>query len=278
MSWQKTLPLWMLQICTHNIWSNCLCSFYHFYDTMELMTRATSLYETQLESIDAFSLAAACLLVSFRSLHGGELGVRTLQHLLVNCLQRKTHGNRWKVTFEMISQKLEEMGETLLVRNWRKPIRFAPLSDDRKREQLYLDMLHYINGVPGVVPPKIPGRHSDCISPCLDLAGSKIKWEELDTRSTNIASRIMKGCWTVEDEQICHEAHILYWDKNILHPGVQIVDEDQMTTILNLLKEVLVYRELLPILPQLSWLVPHGPKWIDSCQRVLKGTVDFKDS
>lgn len=266
MSWQKTLPCWMLQICTCNIWSNCLCSFYHFYDTMELMKRATNLYETQLKSIDAFSLAAACLLVSFRRLHGGELGVQTLQHLLVSCLQRKNHDVGWKVTFEMISQKLQEMDETLLVRNWQTPVRFDRLSDDRKDDQLYLDMLHYIDGVPDVVPPKIPGRHAHCISPCLDLAGNKVNWEQLERRSRAIASRIMKDCWTVDDKQICHEAHMLYSGKSILIPGVQIVDDDQMTTILSLLKEVLVFRELLPLLPQLSWLVPHGPKWVDSCQ------------
>ena len=126
-------------------------------------------------------------------------------------------------------------------------------------------MLHYINGVPGVVPPNIPSRHSHCISPCLDLAGSEIKWEQLDGRSSAIASRIMKDCWTDEDKQICHEAHMLYWHKTILSPGVQIVDEAQMATILSLLKEVLVFRELSPILPQLSWLVSHGPKCVASC-------------
>ena len=71
---------------------------------MELMTWATNLYETQPDSIDAFSLAAACLLVSFRRLHGGQLGVQTLQHLLVSCLQRKKHDYGRKVTFEMISR------------------------------------------------------------------------------------------------------------------------------------------------------------------------------
>ena len=267
MSWQKTLPFWMLQICTYNIWSNCLCSFYHFYDTMELMTWATKLYETQLDSIDAFSLAAACLLVSFRRLHGGQLGVQTLQHLLVSCLQRKKHDCGRKVTFEMISRKLEEIDETLLVHYWTNAPRVNLRSDDRKDEQLYLDMLHYINGVCWVVPPNIPSRHSHCISPCLDLAGSEIEWEQLDGRSSAIASRIMNDCWTLEDKQICHEVHILFSHETILRPGVQIVDDEKMTTILSLLKEVLVFRELLPILPQLSWLVPHGPKWGDSCQR-----------
>lgn len=226
---------------------------------MELMRRVLGDDKDPPKSNEAFSLAAACVLVSFSSLHKKESGIQTLQHLLVHRLQGVRCETREKVTFESISQKLDGMDKRLVL-EWQNPHHLDLLNDERSEDRLFLDMLDYADGQINVPPPRVPTLHWLCPSDYFGLAGNKINWEQSEKTSREIVARILNGSCTPIDQQIWQEANILHPCGQVISPGLRVTDDEKMATVYNLFKQALVFRELSSILPQVSRLVSKGPE------------------
>ena len=241
----KALPRWMLQICVVDLWRHCRCGYFHFYDATMLMKRAMEKSRKPLESVEAFSLAAACVLVSFTRLHETTEGRFALQNVLVNRLQRgdldKLHP---KVTFESITRALEGMDEQA-VSEWLNVDRPGQHSDDRTNEGLFLDMLDYIAGNANVIPPAVPTSHFDCMSQDLRRADNAISMERLVEWSEEIVMRVLENNSTVEDQQIWRSTQM----PNPVGSRLRL-KSNALRTMRYHLKEAITLRKLHKLLPQ----------------------------
>ena len=247
----ETFPLrWMLQICKFDVWKNCGCGYFHFYDAAKLMERALEDYKDPLESTASFSLAAACVVCSYLGRHRDEEeGCRVLMLLLVHRLQRvRRNDSRLKVTYSSIERQLNELEARharLVQEHWNSAHFSSPI-EERTDDQLFLDMLDYAEGRTNVSPPPIPSAHSDCPSQHFDLVGHKIDWYQLHQTSQEILSHIQKGCMTDYEKQIALEAAMLSPTGKL-----RAFDCDHTTSI----QEALAFRAIGKFLPHVSCLV-----------------------
>ena len=238
---------WMLQICKLDVWRNCGCGYFHFYDAARLMERALEDYKDPLESTAAFSLAAACVVCSYLSLQRGEEeGGRVLICLLVHRLQRvRMDETCLKVTYSSIERKLNEMDARLVQEHCSSACLTSPI-EGRTDDQIFLDMLDYAEGRTKVSPPPIPSAHLDCPSQHFDLVGHRINWYQLDQTSQTILSHIQKGCMTDYEKQIRLEAEMLT-------PTGKLRDVDWDHT--TLIQQALAFRAIGLFLPHVPCLV-----------------------
>ena len=99
---EKVVKHRLLQICAMEIWRECECGYFHFYNARRLMEEVLKDRKKTLGSSEAYTLGAASILMSFVHLHEMTLAADILLYVLVcllqripgdkNCNSRKYHG------------------------------------------------------------------------------------------------------------------------------------------------------------------------------------------
>lgn len=270
MNWRETLSEWMLQICAVDLWRHCQCGYFHFYDAMLLMKRSVEKSGAALESTEAFSLAAACVLLSFSKLHKKTTGMFALQNVLVHRLQRAELDKLdYKVTFDRITRALERM-DRQVVSEWLDVEQPKQQDDDRTSERLFLDMLDYISGKENVNPPRAPMSHSLCMSEGLCRADDGIKVERLVELSEEIVMRVLENNSTAEDQQIWRKTHMDH--PADLRLRMESSADEVLPPMRYHLKQIIMFRKLHKFLPR---------NFVQVCEelvmRMIEGTFTDKD-
>ena len=67
---EKVVKHRLLQICAMEIWRECECGYFHFYNGTRLVEEVLKDRKKTLGSSEAYTLGAASILISFVHLHG----------------------------------------------------------------------------------------------------------------------------------------------------------------------------------------------------------------
>lgn len=248
MGWKKTVGVWMLQICAMEIWPHCKCGYLYFYDTMMRMERALADTCLTPSNAEIFSLAAACLLQSFRALQPEDPGVLTLMHLVVHRLKRleRTHPG-FEVTTSSILEQMQKVDTAyvpeLATRDEEGTVKCEESMCES--EQLHLKLLDLIEGKQNVGRPIVQTEHPGCWSQYLRITSRVIENDLLRRGSEAVVLRIMQGTATEQDRLLCHEAKMLCpHSQNILRDAYAGSNDETVEKAIKLVQQALTFQTM----------------------------------
>lgn len=251
-NWKQTVGRWMLQICTMDIWCECQCGYFYFYDMMTLMEGTLMTNRPSPDPSELYSLAAACLIASYKRSYPGEKGELTLLHLLVHRLQRCPIDI--VVTRSSILKELDNVYPLLCELDCHDILEGH---EPRPAQLLFLDMMDLIEGQPNVPRPTMQGVHLDCTSHYFSLVDESLESPLFHATSADTVSRVTGGSLTAADRHIYLEAGIL--------------QKRDTETVDDLVRQAIAFRWMAPYIPpvkcltrqKLVFIVPPEQFWND---------------
>ena len=180
---EKVVKYRLLQICVMEIWRECECGYFHFYNATRLMEDVLKDHKKTLGSSETYTLGAASILVSFVHLHGMIPATDILSYVLV-CLLQRIPGDK-NVTLESITTKFNQINKYYLC----SQMTAKKLYEHNTRSRLFLEMLDFIEGNRRVPPPGISPVHERCQLRQLIEVGKMIDWKALDAEVHSIMHR-----------------------------------------------------------------------------------------
>ena len=191
-------------------------------------------HKNPLRSSEAYSLGAACVVMSFVHLHEMIPAADILLYVLVCLLQRIPCDKN--VTLESITGKFDEINKCCL----RFGMTDKKLYEHNKRAQLFIEMLDFIEGNRRVPPPGISYVHERCQLKQLIEVSKRIDWKALDTELHSIMHR-----WS--ENKLKEKDALLLQQAGTMHKKGHLCISDEIA--MNLTKLALAFRYISEVPP-----------------------------